>query len=101
MKSILILILTISTLSCKENKLAKVENSKKTDSIHQTVSNSEKPELKKDSTKKVDVGFYDRFEKLPKLTFEIITEQEFMSVAEKKYIDTSKPQQNDDLFKPL
>ena len=70
MKSILFLILIISTLSCKENKIAKVENSKKTDTISQAVSSSEKPESKKDSAKKVDVGFYDRFEKLPKLSFE-------------------------------
>ena len=98
MKSILFLIFTISTLSCKENKLANIENSMKTDSIHQTVSNSEKLELKKDSAKKVDVGFYDRFEKLPKLSFENISEKEFLSVTETKYIDTSKPKHNSDFF---
>ena len=60
--------------------------------------NSEKPQLKIDSSKKIDIGYYDTYEKLPKLIFETISEIEFLSLEQKKFIQTLKPEQNKDFF---
>ena len=51
-----------------------------------------------DSSKNTDIGYADKYDKLPKLTFETITENEFLSLAPKTYIQTIKPDQNKDFF---
>lgn len=98
MNKILFLALTILTISCNDNKSTKNVITQKTDTISKTNLNSEKPQLKIDSSKKVDIGYYDTYEKLPKLTFETITEKEFLSLEQKKYIQPLKPEQNKDFF---
>lgn len=98
MNKILFLALTILTISCNDNKSTKNVITQKTDTISKTNLNFEKPQLKIDSSKKVDIGYYDTYEKLPKLNFETITEKEFLSLEQKKYIQTLKPEQNKDFF---
>ncbi len=98
MKNILFLALIILTTSCNGNKQTEFSGIQKIDTISKTNLSAEKLELKIDSTKRVDIGYYDTYEKLPKLTFESITEKEFLSLKQKKYIQTLKTEQNDNFF---
>lgn len=54
--------------------------------------------IKKDTTKTVNIGFADKFEKLPKLTFKSITEKEFQSIGRKSYIKNLKVEENKRFF---
>ncbi len=98
MRIILFLILTILTISCNDHKSTKIGVTQKTDTISKTNLHSEKLESKIDSTKKVDIGYYEKYEKLPKLTFETITKNEFLSLEQKKYLDTLNIEQNNNFF---
>jgi len=98
MNRILFLALIILTISCNDSKSTKIDITQKTDTISKTDLSSENPEFKIDSSKKVDIGYYDTYEKLPKLNFETITEKEFLSLEQKKYIQTLKPEQNKNFF---
>lgn len=98
MRGILFLILTILTISCKDSKATKISTAKEKDTHSKKKINSEKPELKIDSIKKVDIGYYEKYEKLPKLTFETTTEKDFLSLEQKKNIQSLKPEQNSNFF---
>ncbi|MEO4006664.1 hypothetical protein [Flavobacterium sp. CAU 1735] len=98
MKRILFLLLSILTISCNDTKSTKISNTQKTDTVSKNNSISEKQEIEIDSTKIIEVGYHDNYEKLPKLTFDTITEKEFLSLGSKKYIQTFKPKQKGDFF---
>lgn len=95
---ILFLALTIITISYNDSESKEIYFIQKTETISKTNLISEKPELKIDSSKNVVIGYYDTYEKLPKLTFETSTEREFLSLEQKKYIQTVKPEQNQNFF---
>jgi hypothetical protein len=63
----------------------------KNDTTSKNNLSSEKPILEIDRSKKVAIGYYETYEKLPKLTFDTITEKEFLSIKQKKFIQTLKP----------
>lgn len=83
----LFFIATISAVACNTSKSSKISPAK-----------TSKQTAKTDSAKKVDIGYYDNYEKLPKLTFETITEQEFLSAKQATYFKSSKREQNEDFF---
>ncbi|ENA1795658.1 hypothetical protein ABF176_002505 [Flavobacterium psychrophilum] len=95
---LILLFLTIFTTSCNDHKPTKISTAKKTDTISKTKLSSENSDIKIDGAKKVDIGYYEKYEKLPKLTFETITENEFLSLLPKKIIDTLKLEQNNNFF---
>ncbi|MCG9792938.1 hypothetical protein [Flavobacterium algicola] len=98
MRRILFLTLIVLSASCNDKKPKKNITARKTDIAYQKKIISAKHDLKVDSVKKVEIGYYDNFEKLPKLSFETVTESEFLSIEPKKYIETTKPVQNNDFF---
>jgi len=100
MKRILFLIsTTVIFLSCKENEKIIVNKiSEKKDIIVEKDINSKEPNSNSDSTKTIDLGYYDTFEKLPKLTFEKINESEFNFLQSKKFIEKLKLEQNKNFF---
>lgn len=98
MRRILFLTMITLTLSCNESKPTKIDTAKKTDTLTKTNLNSNNPELKIDSVKKVDIGYYEKYEKLPKLTFETITEKEFLSLVPQNFIQRVKPEQKNNFF---
>ena len=83
--------LTILTISCNDSKTTKIGITEKTDTVSKTNLSPEKPELKTDSVKNIDIGYPDTYEKLPKLTFETITEKEFLSLEPIKPMQIFKP----------
>jgi len=98
MRIIQFLILTILTISCNDSKTTKIGITEKTDTVSKTNLSPEKPELKTDSVKNIDIGYPDTYEKLPKLTFETITEKEFLSLEPIKPMQIFKPEQNGNFF---
>lgn len=98
MTRIIFFALIFFTVSCKYSKPTKNGMIKKSDTISRSILKSEKPASKIDSSKIVDIGYYDTYEKLPKLTFETITEKDFLSLEEQQYLQTSEPEQNKDFF---
>lgn len=90
MNKMLFLLSILFILSCNSSKPAKNNSIKKTDSLPETTES--------DSTKKVDIGYAERYEKLPALTFETITEKEFLSLEQKEYIQILKPEQRGNFF---
>lgn len=85
MKIIQFIILIILTISC---------NAEKTNRVSKTIVNTEKPTIKTYRAKIVDIGHADTYEKLPKLTFEPITEKEFSSLEPIKTIQTFNPEED-------
>ncbi|NRS87530.1 hypothetical protein HNQ02_000437 [Flavobacterium sp. 7E] len=99
MRITIYLALIIVTNSCNERNATKNTSATITDTISKNNLSSRQIELKIDSLKKVTIGYNDNYEKLIKLTFDTVTEKDFLLLdQEKKYIQTSKPEQNDDFF---
>lgn len=78
--------------------MAKINSTKKVVTLSKTNLKSEKQEVKIDNIKKVDIGYYETYEKLPKLTFDTISEKEFSSIEPQKYLETLKAEQNKNFF---
>jgi hypothetical protein len=99
MRKILFLIFTIITLSCNYIQSIKISAAEKNDPLFKDNLSSEKKVFNGDSIKKIDLGYGDKYEKLPKLTFEITFEKEFLSLEESTaYIQTFRLPQKGNLF---
>jgi hypothetical protein len=85
-----------STKTKKEQVVSKIHP--KNDTTSKNNLSSEKPILEIDRSKKVAIGYYETYEKLPKLTFDTITEKEFLSIKQKKFIQSLKPLQDNNFF---
>lgn len=98
MRIIQFLLLTIVTISCIDGKPTKTGISEKTYTLSETNLSPERRESKTDSVRKVDIGYAEKYEKLPKLTFETISEGEFLSLHPTEPMQTFKPVQNGNFF---
>lgn len=85
-------------MSCKDLHSTENNASEKKDTLLKRDLSAEKNDFKPGSIKKIDVGYYERYQKLPKLTFEAVAEKEFLALVEKEYLQMVKPEQNDQFF---
>ena len=96
MTRILFLILTIVATSFHYGKSQKADIVAKNKPSTQNKIGNKK--IKRDTAKTVNIGFADKYEKLPKLTFKSITQKEFLSVGQKSYIKNLKVEENKNFF---
>ncbi len=88
---ILFFILLVTVVSCQKVILKKEKDVTNGDSIvvKKIVANN---------TKEISVGSYEKYEKLPKLTFEKISKKEFLSVTPQNNIEAFLPKYDGDFF---
>ncbi len=88
---ILFFILLVTVVSCKKVTLKKEKDVTNGDSIvvKKIVANN---------TKEISVGSYEKYEKLPKLTFEKISKKEFLSITPQNNIEAFLPKYEGDFF---
>ena len=96
MKRIIFLILTIVATSFHYGKSNQTHFAAKRKLSIKAEPNHKK--IKRDTSKTVNLGFADKYEKLPKLTVKAITEMEFISVTQKSYIKNLKVEENKHFF---
>lgn len=74
------------------------EGTMRIDSSSENVLIPNKNEEPKELEKVVDLGYYDTYEKLPKLTFVKIPEKDFLKLEQKNYVVTQNPSKGKDCF---
>lgn len=90
MKSYLLFLLPI-LLCCNQHEKNQSATAQANNRISKTDSITDKPISKKDGAKIIEIGYHEKYEKLPKLIFYTISEKEFLSVKQKKYVHYIKP----------
>lgn len=99
MKPILLSFLVLFCISCnKENKDNLTKNPEVKTKIEPETTNSETKKTISDTINKVDVGYADTFEKLPKLVVDTISETEFNQLQTKNFLEKVKTKQNGNFF---
>lgn len=95
MKQILLCFLLVFFISCNKENKNKPEI--KTDTIPKNTA-SEIQETKVDTFQKVDLGYADQYDKLPKLAVDTTSETEFEQLKAKNYLDKVNAEQIGDFF---
>ncbi len=85
-------------LSCNDMRSKRSEGTMRIDSSSENVLIPNKNEEPKELEKVVDLGYYDTYEKLPKLTFVKIPEKDFLKLEQKNYVVTQNPSKGKDCF---
>lgn len=98
MKNIFFLLLSFIIMGCKQSHSEHSYYHQKDPKIVENKLVTKKQLTEPDSINSVSIGYYDTYEKLLKLTFEIITEDEFLSVKSKVNISDFIPEQNHSYF---
>ena len=97
MKILFLIIFSIFLSACNYQAKDKTVKPKKDDSI--TVDTIKKiSETNDDSTKHIDIGYDDIYDKLPKLIFDTISEIEFNRLNPEKFINEVETEQKGDYF---
>ncbi|OXA87301.1 hypothetical protein [Flavobacterium hercynium] len=98
MKTILISVFALLLISCHDKK-ENQDNTSKINSDSTAIKNDTiKSEPVVDTIKHIEVGYWDQYEKMPKLNFDSISETEFESITPKKFLQAVKPEQKGNYF---
>lgn len=98
MKTIVISVFALLLISCQDKKENQPDTSKINAETAASKNDSEKSEPVADTIKRIEVGYWDQYEKMPKLNPDSISEMEFESITPKKFLQAVKPEQKGNYF---
>lgn len=92
------LFVTLVLSSCNGNPGKDPEKSKQPDLTPKKEIRESKPDSVKPTGKTIAVGYYDNYEKVPKLVFDSISESEFNQLKARKYLTKIQPEKKGNEF---
>lgn len=98
MRGIVYFLVSICVCSCDSGEVSDVGNSQQSDSTVKNTVTRDSLQKDNDGIREIDFGYYDKYEKLPKLKFIQISEDEFSMLEQRDFMDTRSPKQNKDFF---